>query len=86
MFVTNLFSHKFLDHWSATFTLIIKIHQISGFYQAMKAKTSDLYHLFYTFSILCSKLTGAFAQDPSLIDQLQVTSLDVFTIKFLMDR
>ena len=29
--------------------------------------------LFYIFSIKCSKLSGAFAQHPLLIDKLQVT-------------
>ena len=41
MFVTNLFSHKFLDHWSAPFTLTIEINQITGFHQAMKTRKKD---------------------------------------------
>lgn len=40
-FVTNLFKGKYLDHWNATLILIFKVHQISGFCHAMRAKRSE---------------------------------------------
>lgn len=48
---------NFLDGWYTLFIVIYNVHQISGFYHAMRAKTSDFKSLFPVFVFRKTVLT-----------------------------